>query len=457
MAGKKKFRNGELSRSISKIGIGVNRAAQELNPIHPQSSFQASLLIAAIGVGFLATLYARFIAGAQTLFSLSFQHHPWVVSLCGPLFFLAATWLVVRCAPEAKGSGIPQVLQAIDRTGVAKAAGLSSPLVSIRTALFKVGSSALGILGGASIGREGPTVQVAASFFALTARLSRRYFGSLDPQSYLIAGASAGISAAFNTPLAGITFALEEIAEHSFGQFKRSVMLAVIVGGITAQALGGNYLYFGHPSILQGLSSLWGPSILLGLLGGLCGGLFAKLLTKPLPHLLPASWWGRALVCGVLCSAFGLLSNGATAGSGYEVTRRFMDQDPGSLPALIFPEKFLTTVFSYLSGMAGGIFSPSLSIGAGMGYTTAHLFHWEALKACGLLGMVAFFSGAVQAPLTAVIIIMEMTDQSELLIPFLIAALLAQGIGRLWMPVPLYRHLALLRQSKSPSASNRRS
>ncbi|HVZ79874.1 MAG TPA: chloride channel protein [bacterium] len=452
MAGKNNPRSGELSRSISRIGIGVNRAAQDLNPIHPQSSFQASLLIAAIGVGFLATFYARLIAWAQALFSFLFQRYPWEVSLSGPLFFLAATWLVVRFAPEAKGSGIPQVLQAIDKTGIEKAAGLSSGLVSIRTAVLKVLSSALGILGGASIGREGPTVQVASSFFAMTARFSRRYFGSLDPQSYLIAGASAGISAAFNTPLAGITFALEEIAEHSFAQFKRTVMLAVIVGGITARGIGGNYLYFGHPSISDPSWHILPTAILLGILGGLTGGFFAKVLTRPLPNLLPSHWWGKALVCGAVCSVFGLLTHGDTAGSGYEVTRNFMESEHGTLAPLLFLEKLICTIFSYLSGMAGGIFSPCLSIGAGLGFTTGELLHNHSLKACALVGMVAFFSGAVQAPLTAVIIIMEMTDQSTLLIPFMVAALLAQGIGRLVMPTPLYRYLARHGNSKPDSA-----
>jgi H+/Cl- antiporter ClcA len=121
-----------------------------------------------------------------------------------------------------------------------------------------------------------------------------------------------------------------------------------------------------------------------------------------------------------------------------------MDNPSGTLPGIFFPEKFLTTIFSYLSGMGGGIFSPSLSIGAGMGLDMAQLFHVLDLKACALIGMVAFFSGVVQAPLTAVVIIMEMTDHSGLLIPFLVAAFIAHGIGKLIMPVPLYRCLASL-------------
>jgi len=431
-----------LSESLTKLGEGFSRAASDLNPVNPQSSLQASLLLAAVAVGFSAYFYAELITYAQRAFNLAFRGHVYWVSLGTPLLFLLAAWLVVRFSPESRGSGIPQVLQAIEETDRRREGALRSPLVSVRTALLKVLSTTVGILGGASIGREGPTVQIASSVFALAARWSRRYFGTLDPQSFLIAGASAGISAAFNTPLAGITFALEEIAERSFSQFKRTVMLAVIVGGITAQAIGGNYHYFGHPFVPDPSLAILPAAILLGLSGGLAGGFFARVLSKPRLSFLPSSWWAKALACGAACSFFGFLSSGDTAGSGYEVTRRFMDDPQGTLPVLLFPEKFLTTVFSYLSGMAGGIFSPCLSIGAGMGSLEGQLLHLSALKACALIGMVAFFSGVVQAPLTAVIIVMEMTDQSMLLVPFLISAFLAQGIGRLLMPVPLYRHLA---------------
>ncbi len=432
----------ELSKSVSHIGKGISAGARELNPIHPKTTMQASLLLAAVVVGIIAYFYAELITLTQGVFNKGLQSHPYLALLLGPCLFLMATWLVVKFAPEAKGSGIPQVLQAIDGVENGKRGEMTGPLVSIKTAAWKIISSVVGILGGASIGREGPTVQVASSVFAFTARHARRYFGTLDLQSYLIAGASAGISAAFNTPLAGITFALEEIAEHSFAQFKRIVMLAVIVGGITAQAIGGNYLYFGHPVVKGSALSLIPIAILLGLLGGIFGGVFSKILTHPKYRILPSSWWGKALVCGIICALINVLTNGDTAGSGYEVTRRFMDNAQGTLPSLYFPEKLLTTAFSYLSGMAGGIFSPCLSIGAGLGFTTGQLFQVAGLKACALIGMVAFFSGVVQAPLTAVIIIMEMTDQSMLLIPFMIGAFLAQGVGKLIMPVPLYRHLA---------------
>ncbi|HET9870236.1 MAG TPA: chloride channel protein [bacterium] len=401
---------------------------------------KAVQLAAAVLVGVLSYGYAGLISATQGFFLFAFHGHTWLAALAAPLVFLGSTWLVVRFAPEAHGSGIPQVLRIIEDSD--RPRSVLNPLVSVKTAAFKALSTALGTLGGASIGREGPTVQIAASAFAFAAQKARLYFGLADFRSFLVAGAAAGIAAAFNTPLAGITFALEEIAEATFTQFKRVVMLSVIVAGITAQALGGNYLYFGHPLIPVLSSSILPFALVIGLAGGLGGGFFARVLTSPFNGLLPRRWWTRALACGVFCSALALLTHGVTTGSGYEATRHFMDDPDGRLSPLFFAEKFLATVFSYMSGMAGGIFSPCLSIGAGMGFTLAHLFHVPDLRACALIGMVAFFSGVVQTPLTAVIIITEMTDQSSLLIPFLIAAFVAHGVGKLIMPVPLYRTLA---------------
>jgi H+/Cl- antiporter ClcA len=146
----------------------------------------------------------------------------------------------------------------------------------------------------------------------------------------------------------------------------------------------------------------------------------------------------------VICAAIGFTTAGRTAGSGYEVTRSFLESAPlTDWPVLFSFEKVITTVLSYASGMAGGIFSPSLSIGAGLGLAAAKLAHLANYKECALIGMVAFFSGVVQAPLTAVVIVTEMTDEHLLIMPFMVAAFIALGVGKWLMPVPLYRHLSL--------------
>lgn len=407
---------------------------------------QVAVWTAALLVGGAAVLFARLIAFAQGIYLTLFHGHPYLVTLATPLLFMAATVIVQRFGPEARGSGIPQVLEAIDHANhdaEQQGSPWLSSLVSVRTAIVKVISATVGILAGASIGREGPTVQISASVFALIGRLTRRIIPQVDFQTFLTAGAAAGVAAAFNAPLAGITFAIEEVTEGMLGPFREMIMLAVILSGIAAMALAGNYLYFGHPTVATSTLILFPETLLLGVIGGIAGGLFARLLAYPETVKLPTQGWRKALYCGILCAALGLLSGGDTGGSGYEITRKFLESPSLDHWPLFFGlEKFATTVLSYLSGMAGGIFSPCLSIGAGLGFSVAKLCHFANFKACALLGMVGFFSGAIQAPLTAVIIIMEMTDEHILIIPFMIAAFLARRIGKEFMPVPLYRYLA---------------
>jgi chloride channel protein, CIC family len=410
-----------------------------------RTSVHLSFWVAAGLTGLLAVGYAKLVAYVQGVYFDWFEVHPYLMSLLTPGAFVAATFLVVRFAPEAKGSGIPQVLEAsrIARLSDGTQQVAASRLVSTRTAFVKVISSIIGIIGGASIGREGPTVQIAAWSFARIGALLKKFVPRIDYSSFLVAGGAAGIAAAFNTPLAGITFALEEMADGAFGPMRQAVMLSVIIAGITAQALVGDYLYFGQTvPQLPDTTLIVTEALLIGAVGGAAGALFAwGLISSRFP--LPNVWWKRALVCGALVSLVTLLTHGDTAGSGYEVTRAALESDiPTS--SLGFPLwKVFTTILSQISGMAGGIFSPSLSIGAGIGFSIAHLANFVNFKACALIGMVAFFSGAIQAPLTGVVIVMEMTNERALIIPFMIAAFLAQAIGRRFIRKPLYQYLAL--------------
>jgi len=119
-----------------------------------------------------------------------------------------------------------------------------------------------------------------------------------------------------------------------------------------------------------------------------------------------------------------------------------MNTDDSTFSFLFPIAKLFATAFSFLSGIAGGIFSPSLAIGAGLGANFATIFGFAQVKTCALLGMVSFFTGAIQAPLTAVIIVMEMSDIHELILPLMISAFVAQGVSKMIMPQSLYRFIA---------------
>ncbi len=397
----------------------------------------------AILTGCIAVLYARLFDETFKLYREAFSAHALLVSLLTPLGFLTAAALVKKVAPQAGGSGIPQVLHAIHEAPAGVDAFPShKDKVSLKTMFVKIFSSGVAMLSGASIGREGPTVQIASSVFGVAVRFARRRGWKIDYRSFLIAGGSAGVAAAFNTPLAGITFAIEEIAENYFFQFRQEVMITVIIAGITAQALVGDYLYFGHPATAKPSLLVLPAGLLIGLLAGAAGGIFALLLsTKKLHRVLPDRWWLRALACGAVCAALAYATHGDTSGSGYGIVKNVMDGE-GGFRLSFGIEKFVATVLSYLSGAAGGIFSPCLAIGAGFGYAIGELAGLGMPRICALLGMVSFFSGAVQAPLTSVIIVMEMTDEHILVIPFMIAAYVSYGVSKLMMPEPLYRKLA---------------
>lgn len=413
--------------------------------LQSRTSKNVSVWIAAVLVGAAAVLYAKAISFVQGIYFSAFNFTPFSVTALSPLLFLLAAGLVRWFAPHAKGSGIPQVLEAIEEANAnpSHPTTWKSPLVSLRTAGIKVLSSMLGILGGASIGREGPTVQIASSLFCFVGGLSQRFSSKVTMTPFLTAGAAAGVAAAFNTPLAGITFAIEEVIDGSFGSFRQTLMLSVIIAGITSQAIIGDYLYFGHPQVAKPDLTVIYEALLIGLSGGLFGGLFARILAYPKLTRLPRHWIIRAILCGIICAALSYFTNGATAGSGYETTAASLRADSPIEQSLFFPLlKMSTTIFSYLSGMAGGIFSPCLSIGSGIGITIAKIFHLANFRTCALIGMVAFFSGVIQAPFTAVIIVTEMTDEHILILPFLIAAFIGQTISRRIMPIPLYRFLA---------------
>lgn len=398
---------------------------------------------AAFSVGLISVGFAEIFEFAQEHYFHWFQQHPYLLALSTPFFFVAATALVVFLAPAASGSGIPQVLKTLAMSRKSTKEAMNSDYVSLKTAGVKMLSATVGLLGGASIGREGPTIQISTSLFTWVGTKTKAVVNQADFHSYMVAGAAAGVSAAFNTPLAGIAFVIEELADGTFSKVRQTVLISVIIAGVTAQALLGNYLYFGYPSINTTVFAAIDDAIWVGLAGGVFGGILARMLAYPIwLDRLNLNWWQKSLFCGVVTAGIALATAGMTTGTGYEITKSFMNDPEKTLP-LFYPfAKILATFFSYASGMAGGIFAPSLSIGAGLGSTMAQVAEFADLKVCGLLGMAAFFTGVVQAPITAVIIVMEMTDQHSLIIPLLLAAFIASGVARMIMPRSLYHFLA---------------
>jgi H+/Cl- antiporter ClcA len=316
-------------------------------------------------------------------------------------------------------------------------------VLGLGTGLFKGAMILLGLLCGASIGREGPTVHIGAAI-AHSLRSFARFPHHALNRSLILAGAAAGLSAAFNTPLAGVVFTIEEMSRSFEERTSGVILTAVIVAGMTSLALQGNYSYFGR--VETQLEPLYAVAAVLvcGVAGGLLGGTFSSLLilgAKRLGPVRSAHPYLVALVCGLLLAVIGLAGAGLSFGTGYEEARGLLTGgECQGLPEPLL--KLAATVVSYLSGIPGGIFAPSLATGAGLGASLAPLLPFAPPVAMALLGMTAYFTGVVQSPITAVVIVMEMTGDQSMLLPLMATALLAEWVSRHVCPRPLYRVLA---------------
>jgi len=373
---------------------------------------------------------------------------PYLPLVATPLGFALTLYLTNTYFPNSGGSGIPQAIAA--RT--MKDQKQRHALVSLRIAVGKSFLTLLGLMFGASTGREGPTVQVGASLMFALGRFSKRHQPGL-----ILAGSAAGVAAAFNTPLAGIVFGIEEMSRSFEVRASGLVIGTIIAAGLTSLAFLGNYTYFGTSGAVMPFGIDWLAIPVCGVVGGLLGGLFSRLLivfafgfpgrVGDLVKKHPVIFAG---VCGLLVAVCGVASGGTVYGTGYEQARAVLhDQQQVSL--FYAPLKFLASVLSSISGIPGGIFAPSLSVGAGIGADIAWLFPATPIGALVLLGMVSYFSGVVQAPITAFVIVAEMTDNHNLMVPLMLTALIAQGASKLLCKDGVYHALAHAFIPKSPS------
>ena len=396
-------------------------------------------LVGGIGVGLAAVLMAWLADAAQGAFRQGLALSPLLALGLTPAGFGLCAWLARDVFPNAQGSGIPQVIAARQTGRIA----LRRALVSLRVAAGKIVVMSLGLLFGASTGREGPTVQVGAAIMAAAGHLTPERVPGL-----ILAGGAAGVAAAFNTPLAGIVFGIEELGRAYEARTGGLIVAAIVAAGLTALALTGNYTYFGSAGAALPFGPGWIAVPLLGVLGGLAGGGFARVVilsARGLPGRLGAAVAGRpilfAAACGLGVALCGLASGGAVHGTGYEEARALL-HGTGAAAWDFAPFKVLATLLSAVSGIPGGLFAPSLSVGAGLGAAVQGLFTGVPVAALVLIGMVAYLTGVLQAPITAFVIVTEMTQDHALMIPLMVAALIADAVSKAVCREGLYHALA---------------
>jgi H+/Cl- antiporter ClcA len=407
--------------------------------------WQARLLMwgAAGAVGAAAVAFAKIADVAQWGLKRLLGLAPWTPWVLAPVGFFVIAWLTRRYFRGAEGSGIPQTIFAIR----ADSGELGQMFLRPRVVIGRVLLAGAGLFCGGSIGREGPTVHVGAVIVNSVGRLmpGRRFPG--QRHALVLAGGAAGVAAAFNTPLAGIVFAIEELSRSFEERASGTTLTTVILAGVAAIALVGDYTYFGQPQVTALASKVTPEVLVVAAACGLGGGLFSWLTLKStqwLPGGLqrlrserPALFAG---LCGLLVAALGAFSGSLTYGTGYDEARLILENH-AHLPWVYGPARAFATLLSYLSGIPAGLLAPSLSVGAGLGQVLADQLGQPSVVPFAILGMCGFLAGVTQAPVTSFVIVMEMTAQHAMVLPLMLTAAVATAVSKM-VSKPLYQTLA---------------
>ncbi|MDV3250558.1 chloride channel protein [Devosia sp. BK] len=403
----------------------------------PRLRRRALFVVGGIVVGVAALALAYGADFAMALFVSAQRQWPYMPLLVTPLGFGFLAWVTGRYFDGAQGSGIPQVIAARQLKDQQSKTKLVSPKLAAAKMLLLSG----GLLVGASAGREGPTVQVGASIMFWLGR-----FAPHRQPGLLLAGAAAGVAAAFNAPLAGIVFGIEEMGRSFELRTSGLVLGTVIVAGLVPLAIVGDYTYFGRSLVTLGHIQQWIWVLPVAAICGFAGGLFSRGLIA-FSYGLP----GRvgkvikshpvlfAVLCGLGVAVCGVVTGGSIFGTSAEQAKAIMAGE--GAPAGFAPLKLLATLLSSVSGIPGGIFSPSLAVGAGIAEMVKTLIPLP-IAALTIVCMAAYLAAVLQAPITAFVIVIEMTGNHALIFPVMIGALVATFCSKLVCREGVYHALA---------------
>lgn len=401
----------------------------------------ALALLTGLGAGVGAIAFRYLIEGVTRLFSghadysaaghAANPHVPWLgiffVVLAPVIGGLLYGPLVARFAPEARGHGVPEVMLAVARGG-----GRIRPQVPAVKAL----ASALCIGSGGSVGREGPIVQIGAALGSTIGQLARLPEQRL--RLLVACGAAGGIAATFNAPIAGVFFALEVILRDFDADSFGLVVLSSVVASALARAVVGSETFLHLPSFaLQSPLELV-LYALLGALAGVVGVLFIRVLygsEDVADRLWRGPAWARPAVGGILLGLL-LLALPQMYGVGYPVLGDAVDGRYAlAFVALLLVGKIAATSLTIAIGGSGGVFAPSLFVGAMLGAAIGQVAHallpglTAPAGAYALVGMGAVFAGTARAPITAVIIVFELTGEYAVILPLMLAIVLAATVS----------------------------
>lgn len=397
-----------------------------------------SLLLAGIASVIVITFFLEVSDYAQHSFKNLIGTDPYLSFIITPIVFVGIVYVAKYYCHYVQGSGIPQLIAATD----SRNKSIREQLLSFRIALGKIGFIFLGMLGGAPIGIEGPSIHIGGSIFYGFNRfikLNRKFL----IHALIAIGGSAGLIVAFNAPIAGFLFAYEEIGRKLK---KQALILIAIMSGIVYLFA---IMYRGDANYLTNLSAysleltlVW-QLLPLAILAGVLGGLFSKytlfLINKFITHS-KLKVITIAVVLGFIVASFNYLSTGQIAGSGKDEVLLMLGGTGLGLDFVAM--KYFATLTSLASTIPGGLFMPSISIGAGIGSEVASFYTQIDAQVIIIMAMIAYLSAVIRAPLTSVFVILEMTTTLHLLIPGLMIAFIANWISKQIFAQPIYEALA---------------
>lgn len=366
----------------------------------------------------------------------------WQKALIFPLITtlggLISGFLVFKFAPETKGSGIPYVKMTMARMG---------NMTRIRSIVVKFFAGVAGIGTGLSLGREGPSVQLGAGAGALVGRLFK--MSGTNQDKLIAAGAGSAIGATFNAPIAGTIFVLEELVQ----KFTPALLFPALVATVSAASLARHFLgsnpSFDLPKLQGGITLENIPvCIILGLVAGLLGVLFSKVIffnNKLFDKMSKIPNYFKPAIAGLAVGLIGLVIPYVLGSGNFSVDLLLQHKFSLGLVLIIFIAKFFVTPFCFGSGAAGGIFLPMLMLGSFLGYIVSTVcnsfgFHTDPIV-IAILGMGAFLSAVARTPITAVVMVFEMTGGYSHILPIMLSAAIADLVAEKLNQKPIYASL----------------
>jgi CIC family chloride channel protein len=421
------------------VKVKFQRWLEELRRSETHLSLALSLMIGAL-VGLVVVAFIL-LTGRLAAHMYPAGGSGWRRVFVPVLGSLATGYLLYRYFPHARGSGIPQTKFALF---------INDGRISFRTVLGKFGCCSASLASGISLGREGPSVQVGAGLASVIAR--RLGFDRERVKAMVTTGCSAALAAAFNTPIAAVLFSLEEIVGDLHASVLGSAVLSSATSWMVLHLVLGDEPLFHVPAYHLVHSIELAVYAVLGVAGGLVSVAFVRLLLGLRARFLrmpKRTVWFQPIVGGLAVGLMGYFRP-EVMGVGYDYIEKVLNGDLViRIVVLLAILKLLATAICYASGNAGGIFGPSLFIGAMTGAAVggmAHALapgHTAAPGAYALVGMGTAFAGIVRAPFTSVIMVFEITRDYTIIVPLMVSNLIAFFISQKLQRMPIYEALAL--------------